>query len=191
MEPDYDCEDHDIPRTTEEIARRALALHCVIAASHGIDRSDLVDWLKAEHLWGAASPIEQQFLLNDSATQSDVINTTWRVEAQVALLWSVGKISDLGTLAEQCNTAPIVDAIPELGTSTESFMNSAELRDSELISEEYEKIYDAHCTARGAVHRNSPVPDDINLEIVHQRHYAFNWLTGYCGQEWDEISTDT
>ena len=26
---------------------------------------------------------------------------------------------------------------------------------------------------------------------VFERHYAYNWLTGYCDQDWDEISTDT
>jgi len=191
MGVDDDLEDHDIPRTSEEIARRALALHCVIAASHDVDRSELQNWLEAEHLWDAVSPIERRFLTNTSPTQREVFNASWRVEAQVVLLWSVSKISDLGSLAEQCNTTPLVDAIPELGTSTANFIELAELRSSELIGDEYEKVYDAHWKARDAVRRNSPIPDQVDIGIVQERHYAFNWLTGYCGQEWDQITTDT
>jgi hypothetical protein len=191
MDADDDYEDHDIPRTADEIARRCLALHCVIAASHGVEKGDLVAWLKEDQLWESVSPIEQRFLLNDSPTEKETTNATWRVEAQVGLLWSIGKIPDLGTLSEQCNTAPMVDAIPDLGTSTAGFVESAELRSSELVSEEYEKVYDAHWKARDAVRRNTSAPDGVDLGIVQERHYGFNWLTGYCGQEWDAITTDT
>ena len=191
MDADDDFEDHDIPRTADEIARRSLALHCVIAASHGVERDELVDWLKEERLWEFASPMEQRFLLNDSPTERESTNATWRVEAQVALLWSIGKITDLGTLSDQCNTTPMVDAIPDLGTSTADFIESAELRTSESISEEYEKVYDAHWKSRDAVRRNAAIPDNVDLGIVQERHYGFNWLTGYCGQDWDEITTDT
>jgi hypothetical protein len=36
-----------------------------------------------------------------------------------------------------------------------------------------------------------PAPRDIEAGVVRERHYAFNWIIGYCGQPWDEISTDT
>jgi len=184
-------EDHDIPRIATEIARRALALHCVIAASHNVDRVELVDWLRSEALWDTVSPTEQQFLLSDSPTDKESINAGWRVEAQVALLWSIGKIPNLGSLSEQCDTAPMVDAIPDLDATTVAFIDSSELRDSQEISDEYEKVYDAHWKTRDAVRRNAPIPDEVDLGIVRERHYGFNWLTGYCGQEWDEITTDT
>jgi hypothetical protein len=29
------------------------------------------------------------------------------------------------------------------------------------------------------------------LEIVQERHYAINWITGYGGLPWDEVTTDT
>jgi hypothetical protein len=191
MDPDDDFEDHDVPRTADEIARRALVLHCVIAASQGVSRDDITEWLKDEGLWEAASPLEQRFLLNSNPTEKETSNAMWRVEAQVALLWAIRKISSLGSLSEQCDTGPMVDAIPELFSSTKEFIGSAVLRKPDEISEEYEKVYDSHCEARYAVRRNIPIPDSIKLGIVQERHYAFNWLTGYCGQDWDEITTDT
>jgi hypothetical protein len=191
MDSDDDFEDHDVPRTAQEIARRALVLHCVIAASHGVSREDLTGWLRREGLWDDASPLEQRFLENSDPTEKETINTTWRVEGQVALLWAINKIPSLGNLSGQCDTGPMVDAIPNLSSSTNEFIESAVLRDPEVISEEYEKVYDLHWKARDAVRRGVPIPDGIDLGIVQERHYAFNWLTGYCGQEWDEITTDT
>ena len=35
------------------------------------------------------------------------------------------------------------------------------------------------------------IPSDIDASVVYERHYALNWLVGYSGQEWDDISTDT
>jgi len=39
--------------------------------------------------------------------------------------------------------------------------------------------------------RFAEIPDGVDLEIVQERDCGFNWLTGYYGQEWDEITTDT
>jgi hypothetical protein len=33
--------------------------------------------------------------------------------------------------------------------------------------------------------------DEVSPEVVHERHYAINWIIGDIGQEWDDISTDT
>jgi hypothetical protein len=33
--------------------------------------------------------------------------------------------------------------------------------------------------------------DNLEAGAIFERHWGFNWLTGYCGQEWDQISTDT
>ena len=183
--------DHDVPRSAEEIARRAIALHCVIAASHGVSREDLSKWLKQEELWDALSPIEEKFLRSASPTTNEVRNATWRVEAQVALLWAISKIESMSGLSEQCDTGPLVDAIPDLFSETEDFIRSAVLRDREAVHEEYERVYNAHWKARDAVRRGVPIPDSVDLEIVQERHYGFNWLIGYEGLDWDQITTDT
>jgi hypothetical protein len=36
-----------------------------------------------------------------------------------------------------------------------------------------------------------PAPHGVDWEIVVERHPALNWLLGYQGQEWDDVSTDT
>ena len=191
MDTDDDYADPDTPRTAGEIARRAIVLHCVIAAAYDVSRENLIAWLKEEDLWEAASPAEQRFLTTATPPKQDTINAKWRAEAQVALLWAIGKIPSLGSLSESCDTGPLVDAIPAFFTPTKEFIETAVLRDEATIHEEYENVYDAHWKTRDAIRRKVPIPDDVKPSIVQERHHGFNWLTGYCGQEWDEISTDT
>ena len=33
--------------------------------------------------------------------------------------------------------------------------------------------------------------EGLNRGVVMERHYALNWLIGYAGRDWDEVSTDT
>jgi len=35
------------------------------------------------------------------------------------------------------------------------------------------------------------VPHGVDCEMVVERHHALNWLIGYQGQDWDDVSTDT
>jgi len=190
-EIDDDFVDHDQPRSAFEIARRALVLHCVIAASHGVSKDDISQWLKTEGLYDELSPWERKFIEAAENTKRDIIQATWRVEAQVALLWSIKKIDLLDNLGEQCNTRPLVDAMPDLFSSTGAFIESASLRDQEEIEEEYERIYDIHWKVRNAERTGVSTEIKYNSGVVQERHYAMNWITGYCGQAWDEITTDT
>ena len=187
--PEDDFEDHDTPRSSVEIAKRAIALHCVIAASHEVSRTDISEWLKSENLYDELSPWERKFMEVEENSLRDIIQATWRVEGQVALLWSIQKIEQMDALTGQCNTTPLVDAMPDLFSSTSAFVEAAVLKSKEEIHEEYERIYDIHWKVRNA--KNKGIPIEYNSGVVQERHYAMNWITGYCGQAWDEITTDT
>jgi uncharacterized protein DUF4272 len=32
---------------------------------------------------------------------------------------------------------------------------------------------------------------NLDSGVVYERHYALNWLIGYMGREWDDVTTDT
>jgi len=49
--------------------------------------------------------------------------------------------------------------------------------------------FDWACVA-ARVSGKSP-PKGVDCEVVMERHHALNWLIGYQGQEWDDVSTDT
>lgn len=191
-EPDEDdMEDvDDVLRSAEEIAKRALTMAAVVSCAYGASKPDVIDWLKQEDLWQAVTPAEQEFLERETSEQVRC-NFTWKVEALVPLLWAIGKLDGLPGVGEQCDTEPIKKAVVWPPNSTGAFIRSAELRDEEEIGREYEKVYEAHWKARDAKLNGRPVPRGINAGVVYERHYGFNWLRGYMGQPWDEITTDT
>jgi hypothetical protein len=48
-----------------------------------------------------------------------------------------------------------------------------------------------HWNARDAQLHERSMPPGIDIEIVQERHHAINWITGYDGLPWDEVTTDT
>lgn len=191
MDVDDDAEDQHTPRTAAEIARRALVLNSVIVAAYGWDRDDLITWLKDEGLWDEATPKEKLFLSTPKPDAQQLINFSWRSEAQVALLWAIQTLPNLGSLAEEVDTVPLVDAIPGIFEPTREFIESASLREPDVIMREREKVRYAHWQVRDASLRKLPVPNGINPGIVQERHHGFNWVIGYCGDEWDDVTADT
>jgi hypothetical protein len=183
-------DDQDVPRTAEEIAVRALALSSVIACAKGASRGQHIRWLKSEHLWHQLSPKEKAFLTKP-ATDQQRINMTWRLEGLLVLFWSIGKVDSLPTLAEQCDTGPLAKATVFPPGSTLAFVKSARLRPLEEIEDQREKMYQAHWQIRDAELNERPCPTGIDSGVVVERHHAFNWIVGYMGQSWDNVTTDT
>ena len=181
---------HESPhRTAEEIAVRAVVLHCVAAVGYGVDRQPVVEWLKSEHVWEQVSPWEKAFLSDEAASDDDCIAARWRQEAEWALLWMVQKVETLGLPTQTCDTGRLIDEImPPLGDPIAPFISSATLRlPGELLAED-DRIYNLHCYARQAYRRNA-MPKDLVYGVLFQRHYAFEWLSS--DADWDEVRTDT
>ena len=180
----------DTPRTADEIARRAIALLCVIACACGDAKDQVTAWLKCESLWDELSPKEASFL-DGRHSEQDRKNMTWRVEAAVPLLWAIQKIDTMPPLATQCETAPLVKVMVFPPAPTKDFVRTARLRPADEISDEYERVYESHWRVRDAQIHGKPLPEDVDPGVVAERHHGFNWLIGYMGQAWDDISTDT
>src|SRR5437667_307140 len=90
-------------RSENEVARRCIVLYAVLAAGHDQPRGEIVAWLRREGLWDAVSPAESGFLLPESTTQQQRINATWRAEALVPLLWSLGLITEMPSPQQLCD----------------------------------------------------------------------------------------
>ena len=177
-------------RSAEEVASRAIILHCVVATGYDVDSLPIVEWLKEERLWDNASPNERKFLCAKSRTEKELSDARWRQEAEWALLWLIGKVDSLGLPVTQCDTARLVDEImPGLGDSTIEFLSCAQLRHPSLILSEVDRIYNLHCYIRGSLRNGDSLPSDLIYDVLYQRHYAFDWFRGV--GEWDVIPVDT
>lgn len=190
-EPDDDYDDiEDEIREPGEIAKRALSLAAVVSCAYGEPKADVISWLKNEDLWGSVSPSEKEYLENNTTKEQDA-KFTWRIEALVALLWSINKIKKISNLKSECNTEPLKKSVIWPPNSTKEYISSSKIRSEDEIFEEYEKVYQAHWKVRDAQLNNKTIPKKFNPEVVYERHYGFNWVTGYMGQEWDDVTTDT
>jgi hypothetical protein len=178
-------------RTAQEIARRSLALHCIIAAAHGVWQKEINEWLKQENLWNELTPRELAFMTQDERSRKEIIWMTWLVEAQVALLWSIMKLDKLPLLIEKCDTGTVIAAMPDLFETTSPFIGSAVLRSAEEIEREEQIVYDIHCRVDRAVRKGEKISGGYDKDVVFFRHYGLSWVIGYCGQSWDEVTPDT
>ena len=181
----------DIMRSPQEVARRCCVLLGVIAVGHHEDPAPILQWLTSEGLSDSLSPDESQFLESSLPDARQKIEATWRAEALHALLWALGKIDPLLPPSQQCNLDAELAALPDIRTSTSEFIANAKLRDEGTIHDILGEIYHVHWEVRDAQLRDLQVPNGYISGAVYERHYAYNWLTGYRGQDWDDISTDT
>ena len=183
--------DEPCPFTARQIATRAVILQGVVAVASGVDPEPVVEWYQEQGVWEQVSPGEQRFLLDPGSFDRDAWNgLRWRQEAEWALLWVVGKVDALGLPTRQCDTRRLVDEIiPALGSNIELFLASAELRPPGLLLAEEDRHYDLWCryfqTRREGAHL---LPSDLDLSVLYQREYAFEWLQGI--EAWDDVECD-
>ncbi|MFN7735763.1 MAG: DUF4272 domain-containing protein [Pirellula sp.] len=176
-------------RTAEDVAIRSIILHCVAAVGYGVDPQPVIAWLKEQSIWGKVSRNEKVFLCAEDTSDKERSDARWRQEAQWALLWAIGKVEPLGLPTQTCDTARLVDEImPALGESIDQFVSSAVLRPPAVVLGEDDRTYNLHCYARKA-YRDGSMPDDLVYDVLFQRHYAFEWLSG--DEDWDDMTADT
>jgi len=180
----------DVMRDAAEVARRCCILISIVGTGHKQPTRPTIDWLKREGLWDFVTPKERSFFIDGAPSAQEIVDATWRVEALHALLWSLGKLASLCDVTEQCSLSAECEASPFLRPTAE-FIATATLRGEEDIRSALDVVYHAHWRVRDAHLRGQPVPDGLEAGAIYERHHALNWLTGYCGQDWDDISTDT
>ncbi len=179
------------PRSAEQLAKRAIALHCVIAAAHGVSKQNISDWLHDEDLWCELTRRELKFMDESPNSDREVAWMSWFAEAQFTLLWAICKIDDLPPPMAKCNTRLIFNMMPGLFKETATFIESATLRPHAQIEHEYEETYDAHCDVRAAIRAGVLPPDGVDKDVLFFRQYALEWLTGPKEESWDEVTPDT
>jgi hypothetical protein len=182
----------DEVRSAHEVAVRALALFSAVGVALGAPRSEVVPWLKAEQLWGELSPLEREFLSHEDAPERTRINYSWHSERLMVLLWALGKVPALPASSVQCDTQLFQELLPPyVDESVPSFVESAKLRSDDELLSKADELLDQHWKARDAHLNGRPPPAEVDIEIVQERHQAINWVIGYDGLPWDEVTTDT
>jgi hypothetical protein len=172
-----------------DVARRAIVLMAVAMRAEGVAQAKVVKFLQQRGAIQAVSPDEHAFL---NAAESDEVqkrHLTWRFESLWTLLWALGSIESLGPPGSQCNAKRCIKLINE--TPSAKFVGQATLRPAAEILDELDFYYRAHWHVRRVELGEWPPVEDLDPDVVSERHYALNWLTNYRYQEWDDVTTDT
>jgi hypothetical protein len=77
--------------------------------------------------------------------------------------------------------------------SLEEFQKTARLRSEDELFDAAVSLQDLHAIARQrsgdpSYRESGPA---VDIEVIQERHHAINWLVGYCGASWDDVTTDT
>lgn len=178
-------------RKPQEIAERILVLTYLGYISEvPAAKEKVIDALKNTSLWDKVTPHEKELFQKDELTAQEKINISWRSEAVWLLLWTLNKVDKLELPIEQVEISEIVSRLPAfLGVPTE-FIQSARIRPTTEILDVLDLTYRLHWATKNSNLNGQPMPADLNLSVIMERHYAMNWVTCYA-EEWDEITTDT
>ncbi len=176
-------------RNASEVAKRAVVLQGVVAVAYNVAAAPIVKWFRAQGLWRSVTYKERDLLLGAELPEADRIQIQWKQEAEWTLLWMIGKVESLGLPTHCCDTRRLVDEIiPSLGQSAREFIGGAKLRSPGALLAEDDRTYDLWCHALAAQRCGELLPADLNLEVLRERRYAFEWMDG--NQHWDEVTCD-
>ena len=182
----------DEVRDAAQIARRAMALFGSVGLALGAPREKIVKWLKDEDLWAELSPSELAYLATKRPTKKQQIDASWKSEGLIVLLWALDKIEHLPAPNEQCDTSVFQKHLPPfVDISASEFMSAARRRDEQVLLDMADELLNLHWQARDARLHGKPLPPGLDIEVIQERHHAINWVIGYDGAPWDEVTTDT
>lgn len=177
------------PRSTEEVALRAIALAVVAVKGETVDQKLALDLVKRFDIRSALSPEERAFIDNPSPSERDRVQFAWRYEALGVMLWALGFEEELGRPDKLVDVPKAVGVLRDLGR--DGFIAKAQLRSVDEILDQADLIYRYHWAVTDARVNARQAPAGLDPGVVYERHYALNWLIRYADQGWDDVSTDT
>ena len=181
--------DYCLGQSVRDIAIRTVILQGVVAVAYQVDAEPVIEWFHEQEIWDAVTPKEQEFLLLPTRSTEECNRYRAHQEAEWTLLWVIGKIDALGLPTHYCDTRRLVDEIiPPLGTDIESFVRSAGLQKPGVLLAEDDRTYTMWCSYWRDRRESKPLPHDLNITVLYERRYAFEWLDGI--QKWDDVTCD-
>jgi len=188
--PDISIKSEKI-RNKDDILKRAIAVTVSSAKAFGCPE-ELISKIKEQYKDVISfSKNEKDFL--DDLTPDNAINIGWKIEAGKMLFWALGLINDHGSCTEEADINTFWNIIAK--SSFEELNNKAKLRNKEEILELLDYIYNVHWALVEVRLGNIKLPTQFKgtsvRDIVPGWHHGLNWITLYCDQDWDEVTTDT
>ncbi len=182
----------DAIRRADDVARRALALFGVWGLTTEAPREEVLRWLRDNGLFAELSQYEAGFVDSTSPTRKQLIDVSWYAERLIVLLWALGLVRELPSANEECDTLRFQDCLPPFSAgAVGDFIQQSKLRPEDELLKMADACLTLHWEARDAKINGLAPKVPVDIEIIQERHHAINWVIGYDGLPWDEVTTDT
>ncbi len=182
--------DHEItPQSAPTVAKRVLALLAIVDKAHNQNAGNLYAWVAAHKICNFFSADEEKFFSDAEPSQQDIVTYSWRAEALVPLLWGLGMLEKLPPLNSAISWDKI-NGLDDIVSDPERFVQTAQLREKEVLDEAEANLYQQHWRVRDAQLFGKPMPEELDPGIVFERRYGASWMVGW-GNDWDNVPTDT
>lgn len=176
-----------------EVRLRALGLFCAAAHGHALASAypDVRPMLRENNPEGMAAltPKEAAFLSTDTPDEQAMLDMGWRFEALNVLLWALG---DPAAEIDRGDVVVYPETLTPAAFALAASSTPPRLRPVAEILDALDLAWRQHWIARQA--RQSELPELLSLDVIAERHFALNWLTGFHnepGAGWDETDTPT
>jgi hypothetical protein len=179
-------------RTPLEIAERFVALTVInFVAFEYMTSDEALDYLSKHSLTQLITPDEAAFL--DDATPEKRIQKTWQLECVWTLFWALNIAADLDFPDHLADLNKIPQQDFPLGKDKDprQFIERFITRRSDTEILDAADLYYRFDWACVNARINNEEVAVIHPSVVYERHYALNWLIGYMGVDWDDVSADT
>lgn len=182
-------DESQVPRRTRaEIANRALALFAVAMKGEGVEEKVVRKFVADHDIDAYFSPHERAFFRSAKPTPEQRAQFSWRYEAAWVMLWALGYVHELDKPSAQCDVPAAAGIV--MKRSHAQFVADAKPRAVPEILELADRIY-RYRWALVDARLNGTQVTGLDPDVAVERHQALNWLIGYNGAEWDDVTTDT
>jgi hypothetical protein len=169
-------------------------LGAAVGLAFGAEDEVIRPWLKETGIERELTERERAFVFGVSRSEREQIYFTWMAEALVVLLWAVRKVGRLPAPDRQCTTRVLADRLPPFGDESFSrFLATSICRPERTLIDKALELQQLHAVAQQRKTRPNYRPEQpaVNIEIVQERHRSVNWVIGYEGLAWEEVTSDT
>jgi hypothetical protein len=180
------------PRTSAEVADRALVLHAMVAIAFGAPIDVIASWIRANCLDQSLSRQDRSVLTmkRDKLTDHEMSNLFWQIEALWAMTWAGQLIPELPP------DQPVGDSLASLMPNFQAKEDAGSFR-RRFVLRPYAEIYsmlDLYYRAHWYAHNGQltgQATDPFNLDVIMERRRALEWISDRTIEDWEDTPDDT
>jgi hypothetical protein len=185
--PLIESEEEIEPKSTTEIALRAVVLVLVALKTEGLESQEVEAVIRKFDLAASFTPSEQAFINDPSPNAEQKAALSWRYEAAYVLFWALGYTEELTLPRTPCNPVPLVKLLQE--RDRDELIGGTKPKPLNEILDQADLIYRYRWALVSTGLSGTANPAGLDNDVAMERHHALNWLVQ--DDAWDDISLDT